>query len=90
VAQTYRNLEVLVADDGSTEDIASVVARFGDERVRHHRLPHVGSAGGARNGVMPFVHGEYCAFLDSDDEWEPEKIARQTAVLRRDPDVALA
>jgi glycosyltransferase involved in cell wall biosynthesis len=89
-AQTYRNLEVLVADDGSTEDIAAVVAQIGDERVRHVRLPHAGSAGGARNGVMPLVRGEYCAFLDSDDEWEPEKIARQTAVLRQKPDVVLA
>ena len=80
LAQTIDDVEVVVVDDASTEDIESVVDRYGD-RVRYlaHETNRNGSA--ARNTGIRNSTGEYVAFLDSDDEWRPEKLERQLECL---------
>jgi hypothetical protein len=80
--------EVIVADDGSTDGTAAVVEGFGAS-VRLLRLPH-GGAGAARNAGLAAARGPLGAFLDSDDEWFPDKIALQRAFLERRPDVLYA
>ncbi len=74
-------------DDGSEEDIAGVCAAAGIP-VRCIRMRHTGAAG-ARNAGIAAAAGELLAFLDSDDEWEPEHLARCVPILRDRPEVGL-
>lgn len=83
LAQTFGDLEVVVVDDGSTEDIGAAAAAFGDPRVRVVRLPERRGGGGARNAGIAAARGRLIAFQDSDDEWLPEKLERQVALLER-------
>lgn len=80
--------EVIIADDGSTDDTVAAVRAFGPP-VRLLRLPH-GGAGAARNAGLAAARGPLVAFLDSDDEWFPDKIDLQRAFLERRPDVLYA
>jgi glycosyltransferase involved in cell wall biosynthesis len=78
VNQTYKNLEILVIDDFSTEDIQSVVLEFNnDQRVNY--LKNLNSKGpqGARNTGLRLASGEWIAMLDSDDVWLEKKIEVQ-------------
>jgi glycosyltransferase involved in cell wall biosynthesis len=77
--------EIIVADDGSTDDTAAVVAAYGDP-VRLVELPH-GGAGAARNGGFAAATKPLVAYLDSDDEWIPGKLDLQRAFLEARPDV---
>lgn len=82
LAQTEASLEVLLVDDGSTDDTA---ARFADPpaRVRYIRKPN-GGASSARNAGLRRARGQWIALLDSDDEWAPDKLARQLAAMGED------
>jgi len=88
LAQTYPHLEVVVADDGSTDDTRTVIESFGP-RVRYVRQANAGVSA-ARNFGMRHARGEFIAFLDSDDAWHPWKIEAQVAALRRYRDAGLA
>ncbi len=90
LGQTYPHVEVIIVDDGSTDDTAAVVsARYGgDPRVRYHRQDNTGISG-ARNAGLARVTGEYVALLDSDDEWLPWKLELQVACMRAHPEVGM-
>ena len=78
--------EILVVDDGSTDDTAQALLRFGDQ-IRYIKLPH-GGAGATRNyGIATAKYG-LVAFLDSDDEWFADKLELQRNVMQARPDVA--
>jgi len=82
--QTWPDLEVIVVDDGSSDGTGTVVTGFADERIRLvRREGHIG-AGAARNEGIRRARGDWIAFLDSDDEWVPTKLARQMARLKAD------
>jgi glycosyltransferase involved in cell wall biosynthesis len=81
-AQTYPNLEIIVVDDHSSDDTVAQVEALGLSRVRPViRLPANQGGSAARNAGIDAANGEYIAFLDSDDTWEPQKIARQMQTL---------
>jgi glycosyltransferase involved in cell wall biosynthesis len=79
--QTVPPLEVLVADDGSTDHTAQVLAGFGG-RVTHLRLPHRGQPAAPRNEALRRARGDWVAFVDHDDLWRPDKLERQLARAR--------
>src|SRR3990172_8271100 len=75
LAQTYVPVEVIVVDDGSTDDTLQVLARFGD-RIRVLRLPGHGVAH-ARNAGLRAAMGEFIVFVDADDVLLPDALAAQ-------------
>lgn len=87
LAQTYSNFEVVVIDDGSTDETPSVMRQFG-ARIRSFRQENQGVSA-ARNTGIQRSRGEYVAFLDSDDLWLPEKLAEQISWLEADPNLGL-
>ncbi|WP_127792773.1 glycosyltransferase family A protein [Agromyces sp. LHK192] len=70
LSQTHRELELIVVDDGSTDDTAALVEQVGDERVSFIRQENAG-APSARNRGVAAARGAWVAFQDSDDEWDP-------------------
>lgn len=87
LAQTYQAIEIIVVDDGSTDDSAQVAARYGD-RIRYIRQDNQGPSG-ARNTGIRNSRGRFIAFLDADDRWLPGKLARQVPLLEADISVGL-
>jgi len=87
LAQTWRSFEVLVVDDGSSDETPELVRAFEkrDSRVRLIASPRFGRPAGPRNIGMRQSVGDYIAFLDADDIWKPEKLANDAAYLANDP-----
>jgi glycosyltransferase involved in cell wall biosynthesis len=87
--QSHRNLEIVVVDDGSTDETAAVVRRYADRGVRYVSRSH-GGAGRARNTGLEVTSAPLVAFLDADDAWLPDRVAAGVSHLARHPDLALA
>jgi glycosyltransferase involved in cell wall biosynthesis len=88
--QTLDDFEIIVVDDGSSDDTADVVERFRSEKIRYIR--HDGNLGvsAAGNTGIKAAQGEFIAHLDSDDMWSPDLLARLVAVLQQYDEVAAA
>lgn len=88
LAQTYPNVEVVVVDDGSTDNTRTVVAAYASRGVGYVYQDNRGP-GPARNCGLRETSGPIVAFCDADDVWLPDKIATQVAHLQRHPEVGL-
>jgi glycosyltransferase involved in cell wall biosynthesis len=88
LAQTYSDFEIIVVDDGSTDETPTALAPF------RHRITYVAQAnrgaGAARNTGLRLAKGEFVTFLDADDVWLPNFLEREVRALRRYPRAALA
>jgi glycosyltransferase involved in cell wall biosynthesis len=90
LAQTYRDFEVLVCDDGASDEIAALVASLKDERLHYRRNPRrLGIALNHYSGYRA-ARGRYLANLDDDDIWEPEFLEALVAPLEADPSVVIS
>ena len=88
LGQTYSHLEIVLVDDGSTDATPTVARRYADRGVRYVARTHAG-AGAARNTGLQMTSAPLIAFLDGDDAWLPDRVARGVAFLVRHPEVAL-
>lgn len=79
--QTYRDIEIIIVDDGSTDNIDGVMSKIKDDRVRFIKSKQNKGACHARNMGVAAARGEYIAFQDSDDLWNNEKISHQLDYL---------
>ncbi|MGH7566603.1 MAG: glycosyltransferase family 2 protein [Gemmatimonadota bacterium] len=88
LSQSYRPLEVLIVDDGSTDETAGVADRLATEHAREVQVLHVphGGPGLAREAGRRHARGEFIQYLDSDDMLLPEKFERQVSTLRAEPE----
>ena len=89
LAQTLQAIEVIVVDDGSPDGSIDACRTIDDPRIRYVHQSNRGPAA-ARNAGIRVARGRYIAFLDSDDLWDPDKLAHQVAHLESRPDVGVS
>ena len=81
LAQTYKNWELLIVDDCSTDNTDEVIASFKDTRIKYFKNEKNSGAALTRNRAMREAQGEWIAFLDSDDLWAPNKLEKQLGFM---------
>jgi len=84
--QTLTDFELIIVDDGSTDDTCRRIEAHTDPRIRYIRHQLGKGASAARNTGIRHAHGNYIAFLDDDDEWLPTKLEKQVAMLEQAPE----
>lgn len=86
--QQLEDIEIIVVDDGSTDDTVAVIRRFHDARIRIFEQSHRGPVS-ALNAALALARGEFIAFLDGDDVWHPEKLIRHVRFFEEHPGIDL-
>jgi glycosyltransferase involved in cell wall biosynthesis len=89
LSQSFEALEVIVIDDGSTDDTPQVLAQFTDPRVSVHRTERLGVSG-VRTVGIELARAPLVAWLDADDLWRPGYLERQVALLDAEPGIAFS
>jgi len=88
--QTYNNLELLIVDDGSTDDTQQLINDIYDARIRYFKLPHTGRTAILKNYAIQQAKGQYLAFIDSDDWWADTKLEKQLQVFLQQPGIGFS
>lgn len=84
LSQNFSDFEVIVIDDGSTDDTSYIVSSILDPRIIYIKIPHSGLPAIARNVGLKKASGKYIAFLDSDDIWMFDKLKKQLKILEQE------
>ncbi len=84
--QTFGDFELLVWDNRSTDDSATIVREFDDARIRYHLAPKHTTLAEARRQAFALLRGEWIAILDVDDLWHPDKLRRQMDLAAEHPE----
>jgi glycosyltransferase involved in cell wall biosynthesis len=87
LAQSWRDFELIAVNDGSTDSTAAILARYAD-RIRVVNRERGGCSAAWNTGIRA-ARGEFIAFLDADDEWLPDKLARTVPIMESDPGCVL-
>jgi glycosyltransferase involved in cell wall biosynthesis len=88
IDQSYTHWELIVIDDGSTDETRERVQAFNESRILYHFIEHTGQLGKVRNEGLHRATGNFVAFLDSDDLWLPHKIESQLSLLTAYPEAS--
>ncbi len=89
--QTFKDIEIIVVDDGSLDNEKEIVSRYAGmypDKIRYFRQQNQGVSIARNKGIME-ARGEYIAFLDEDDMWEPKKIEKQIRLFNNDSQISL-
>jgi glycosyltransferase involved in cell wall biosynthesis len=84
-AQSFRDWELIIADDGSAEASTNFLSTLADPRIKVLLLQHSGNPAAVRNAAIREARGKFVAFIDSDDLWLPQKLERQLAAMAACP-----
>lgn len=81
--QTYKNWELLIVDDCSTDDTDEIVSKYNDKRIVYLKNEKNSGAAISRNRALRNAKGKWIAFLDSDDLWHPTKLEKQIKFMKK-------
>jgi len=87
--QTYQNFELIIIDNYSEDDTEKIVASYENDRIIYLKLRNNGIIAASRNHGIKYSHGDYIAFLDSDDIWLPEKLEKQIKLFQISKETAM-
>ena len=87
LSQSVTDFEIIIVDDGSTDNTEEVIKTIGDPRVVYLKQENKGATAARNNGVR-HAKGDYVSFLDSDDVWYPTTLAKQLAKFKSDSEIS--
>ena len=86
LGQTFKDFELIIVDDGSVDDTSELIKNYSDERIKYYYQANMGVAS-ARNQGFKLSKGEFIAFLDSDDRWDPRKLQITLNCINKFPNI---